>query len=76
MKALVIYDSLYGNTEKVAKALASGMREGGIDVDCVRGSETWEKRTGERGRAVWTDTWVRRDGHWQLVASQDIVVPE
>ncbi len=36
MKALVIYDSLYGNTEKVAKALASGIREQGIDVDCVR----------------------------------------
>ncbi len=36
MKALVIYDSLYGNTEKVARALASGMREGGIEVDCVR----------------------------------------
>ncbi|MDD1721264.1 MAG: flavodoxin family protein [Euryarchaeota archaeon] len=36
MKALVIYDSLYGNTEKVARALASGMREGGIDVECVR----------------------------------------
>jgi flavorubredoxin len=36
MKALVIYDSLYGNTEKVARALASGMREGGVDVECVR----------------------------------------
>lgn len=36
MKALVIYDSLYGNTEKVARALTSGMREQGIEVDCVR----------------------------------------
>jgi flavodoxin len=36
MKALVIYDSLYGNTEKVAGALASGMREQGVEVDCVR----------------------------------------
>jgi flavodoxin len=36
MKALVIYDSMFGNTEKVAKALASGMREQGIEVDCVR----------------------------------------
>jgi flavodoxin len=38
MKALVIYDSLYGNTEKVAGALASGMRERGVEVDCVRAS--------------------------------------
>ena len=36
MKSLVIYDSLYGNTEKVARALASGMREQGIEVDCDR----------------------------------------
>ncbi len=36
MKALVVYDSLYGNTEKVARALAHGMRGGGVDVECVR----------------------------------------
>jgi len=36
MKALVIFDSLYGNTEKVARALTSGMREQGIEVDCAR----------------------------------------
>jgi flavodoxin len=36
MKTIVIYDSMFGNTEKVAGALASGMREQGIEVDCVR----------------------------------------
>jgi flavorubredoxin len=36
MKALLIYDSIFGNTENVAKALSSGMREKGIEVDCVR----------------------------------------
>jgi flavodoxin len=36
MKTLVIYDSMFGNTEKVARALASGMREQGIEVDCDR----------------------------------------
>ncbi len=36
MRTLIIYDSLYGNTEKVAGALARGMRGGGVDVDCVR----------------------------------------
>jgi len=35
-KALVVYDSVYGNTEKVARALAKGSEDGGVDVDCVR----------------------------------------
>ena len=26
----------------------------------AQGSETWERRGGERGRFVWTDTWVKR----------------
>jgi flavodoxin len=35
-KALVAYDSVYGNTEKVAKALAKGLEDGGVNVDSVR----------------------------------------
>jgi flavodoxin len=35
VKAVVIYHTQFGNTEKIAKALASGMEERGIDVDCV-----------------------------------------
>ena len=35
VKALVAYYSMYGNTEKVAKALASGLESGGVDVDVV-----------------------------------------
>ena len=35
-KALVVYDSMYGNTEKVARALAKGLEDGGVDVECVR----------------------------------------
>ena len=35
-KALVVYDTVYGNTEKVAKALAKGLEEGGVVVDSVR----------------------------------------
>jgi len=35
-KAIVIYHTLFGNTEKIAKALGSGMDEKGIDVDCVK----------------------------------------
>ncbi len=35
-KALVVYDSVYGNTEKIAKALAKGLGDGGVTADCVR----------------------------------------
>jgi flavorubredoxin len=36
VKALIVYDSVYGNTEKVAKALAAGLKSGGVDVDAVK----------------------------------------
>ena len=42
----------------------------------AQGSETWEKRTGERGRFVWTDTWLERNGRWQIVAAEDLIAPE
>lgn len=48
------------------------------DTAIAQGSETWERRKGEprRGRFVWTDTWIRRDGKWQIVAAQDLITPE
>src|SRR5438552_1950202 len=42
----------------------------------AQGSETWEKRSGERGRFVWTDTWMQRNGRWQIVAAEDLIAPE
>jgi hypothetical protein len=24
---------------------------------------------------VWTDTWLKRNGHWQIVAAQDTIIP-
>jgi ketosteroid isomerase-like protein len=42
----------------------------------AQGSESWEKRSGERGRFVWTDTWLRRNGRWQIVAAEDLIAPE
>jgi flavorubredoxin len=35
-KALVVYHSMFGNTEKIAKALAAGLGSGGVDVDVVK----------------------------------------
>lgn len=38
-KALVIYDTRFGNTEKIAKALALGMEKQGVNVDCFNVKE-------------------------------------
>ena len=46
------------------------------DTAVAQGSESWERRTGERGRFVRTDTWLRRDGRWEIVAAEDLTVPE
>jgi flavorubredoxin len=35
-KAIVVYDSKFGNTEKIAKALSWGMRRNGFRVDCLK----------------------------------------
>lgn len=42
----------------------------------AQGEESWVRRTGERGRFVWTDTWVYRNGRWQIVAAQDASVKD
>jgi ketosteroid isomerase-like protein len=44
----------------------------------AQGSETWEQRNGQlkRGTYVWTDTWVRRNNSWQIVAAEDLLLPE
>ena len=39
----------------------------------AQGSESWERRNGERGRFVWTDTWIHRNGRWQIVAAEDLI---
>lgn len=34
-KAIVIYDTLFGNTEKVAEALSRGIQKHGVEVKCI-----------------------------------------
>jgi hypothetical protein len=46
------------------------------DTAVAQGDESWERRSGERGRFVWTDTWVHRNGKWQIVAVEDLIAPE
>jgi len=45
------------------------------DTAVVQGSETWTRKGGHKGRFVWTDTWLRRNGKWQIVAAEDDSVP-
>jgi hypothetical protein len=42
----------------------------------VNGSESWKQRDGKTGRYIWTDIFVKRNGKWQVVASQDLEVPD
>jgi flavodoxin len=46
-KGIVIYASNYGNTEKVARALAEGLEKGGVDVDCINIDEVDADKLGE-----------------------------
>jgi len=42
----------------------------------AQGDETWMKRNDSSiGRFVWTDTWVRRKGKWEIVAAEDLIAP-
>ncbi|MDP9090700.1 MAG: nuclear transport factor 2 family protein [Pseudomonadota bacterium] len=45
------------------------------DTAVVQGSEKWTRKGGKIGRFVWTDTWLRRNGQWQIVAAEDVSVP-
>jgi uncharacterized protein (TIGR02246 family) len=46
------------------------------NVAVAQGHETFTRKDGGRGRFVWTDVLVRRDGRWQLIAAQDAMVPD
>jgi ketosteroid isomerase-like protein len=48
------------------------------NVAVAQGSESWvQKHNGAEvhGRFVWTDTWVKRNGKWQIVAAEDLIPP-
>jgi ketosteroid isomerase-like protein len=75
----------YGKTEAIASirdhhAEYSSSRLDEMTVRVIgttaiaQGSESWERRTGEprRGGYIWTDTWMLRDGNWQIIAAQDL----
>jgi len=42
----------------------------------VNGSESWKQKDGKSGRYIWTESFVKRNGKWPVVASQDLEVPD
>jgi hypothetical protein len=48
------------------------------DMAVAQGDETWVRYSREplTGRFVWTDTWLLRNGKWQIVAAEDLIAPE
>jgi catechol 2,3-dioxygenase-like lactoylglutathione lyase family enzyme/ketosteroid isomerase-like protein len=78
-----LYDKqqMIANTRNAPKYYASNhLNEVKIrfygDTAIAHGSESWRLRTGARGRFIWTDTWLRRDGRWQIVAAEDLAVSQ
>jgi hypothetical protein len=45
------------------------------NVAVVNGSESWIEKSGKSGSFIWTDILVKRNGKWQVVASQDLEAP-
>jgi ketosteroid isomerase-like protein len=45
------------------------------DTAIVQGSDTWTRQGGKMGHFIWTDTWIRRNGQWQIVAAQETITP-
>lgn len=48
------------------------------DAAVAQGNESWVRKSGSpvHGRFVWTDTWIKRNGKWQIVAAEDLTVSE
>jgi ketosteroid isomerase-like protein len=45
------------------------------DAAVAQGNEGWKEKNGATGKFVWTDTWIKRGGKWQIVAAEDLVPP-
>jgi len=71
-----------GKPEKVrgCKLLSVRVRFYGPDLAILYGKET-STRTGADGKdfqrtLIWTDTWLKRNGKWQIIAVQDMNDPK
>jgi hypothetical protein len=62
------------------KLLSARVRFFGDSVAVIYGKETatYKDAKGQEKERVliWTDTWMKRDGKWQIIAVQDMVAPK
>lgn len=76
----------YGKAKMVAETATAGNYFSSNEIGDVvvrfygnmaiaQGSETWTRKSGEKGRWVWTDTWLKRNGRWQIEAAEDLKAP-
>jgi ketosteroid isomerase-like protein len=77
-KAKAISETAEGPKEFVSNHLNDVKVRFYGDAAVAQGNESWVRRTGSplRGRFVWTDTWIKRNGKWQIVAAEDLIVAE
>jgi hypothetical protein len=51
----------------------------GDSIAIAYGAESWIGKANDRKDTkrcqVWTDTWLKREGKWQIVAAQDTILP-
>ncbi len=74
-KAGALRDAAAGPGDVVAERVVSlNLRFFG-DTAIVHGKSTSVHKNGRIGHAVFVDTWVLREGHWQIVASADVSIP-
>jgi hypothetical protein len=46
------------------------------DAAVAQGRSEWEKRNGQSGSFIFTDTWIYRDNKWQIVAAEDVKIQQ
>lgn len=46
------------------------------DTAVAQGHENWKLKNGKTGTFYWTDTWLKRNGKWQIVAAEDLIPVE
>ena len=78
-KAKMVADTREAPKEFISNHLNNvKVRFFGDTTAVAQGDESWVRRTEKplRARFVWTDTWILRNGKWQIVASEDLIAPE
>ena len=49
--------------------------EAPLPAAIAQGSETWRLKSGKDGKFIWTDTWLKRNGSWQIIARHTAGLP-